>query len=61
MLWPKLILAASLSGLNASDNAPTLAVVPLATTSGPQSLDPNLGTRGSCAVRLHSYFGAKRP
>ena len=25
MLWPKLILAASLSGLNASDNAPTHA------------------------------------
>ena len=40
MLWPKLILAASLSGLNASDNAPTLAVVPSQPPVGRRVLIP---------------------
>ena len=40
MLWPKLILAASLSGLNASDNAPTLAEAPSQPPVGRRVLIP---------------------
>ena len=60
MLWPKLILTASLSGLNASDNAPTLAEAPSQPPVGRRVLIP-IGNSWFPCCQDPLYFGAKRP
>ena len=61
MLWPKLILAGFTLRTQRLRQRPNPRRSPVATTSGPQGPDSHLGTRGSCSVRLHPYFGTKRP